>query len=142
MANIAFNNFRSGILLADFDLAVASIKAMLVRSYTLDLTDVTVADMVAGGGVINGTSAALGTPTVTNGVFDAADTTITTTASGTNHILVIAQTSAVTGGADLPTSGQLLIAYIDTGTGLPIQPGTGVVAVTWSAGAAKILAVA
>lgn len=141
MANAAFTNFKSGVLTADFDLTVASIKAMLVRGYTFSAAHVTVADVVSAGGTINGTTAALGTPTITGGVFDAADTSLSATASATNHVLILAQTSAVTGGVDLPTSGQLLIAYYDTGTGLPIQPGTGTVTVTWSAGAAKILAV-
>lgn len=141
MANAAYTNFKSGILLADFDLTVASIKAMLVRGYTFSAAHVTLADVTGAGGTVNGTSAALVSPTVTGGVFDANDTTLTATASASNHVLLVVQTSAVTGGADLPASGQLLIAYYDTGTGLPIQPGTGTVTVTWSAGSAKILAV-
>jgi hypothetical protein len=141
MANAAYTNFKAGLQRADFDLLVASVKGMLVRGYAFNAAHVTVADVVSAGGTINGTSNALANPTVTGGVFDADDTTITTTASASNHVLILAQTSAVTGGADLPTSGQLVIAYYDTGTGLPIQPGTGSVAVAWSAGAAKILAV-
>lgn len=141
MANAAYTRFKTGLPLADYDLTVASIKGMLVRGYTFSAAHATVADVVSSGGTINGTSAALTTPTVVAGVFDADDTVIAATASASNHVLILAQTSAVTGGADLPTSGQLLIAYYDTGTGLPIQPGTGNVAVTWSAGAAKILAV-
>lgn len=141
MANAAFTNFKAGVLGADFDLVVASIKGMLVRGYSFNAANVTVADIVSAGGTINGTSAALSNPSIAGGVFDADDTSIATTASAANHVLILAQTSAVTGGADLPTSGQLVIAYYDTGTGLPIQPGTGTVTVTWSAGAAKILAV-
>lgn len=141
MANAAYTNFKNGIQLAEFDLTVASIKVMLVRAYTFSAAHVTVADMTGAGGVINGTSAALTNPTVVGGVFDADDTSVSATASASNHVLVVAQTSAVTGGADLPASGQLLIAYYDTGTGLPLQPGTGTVTITWSAGSAKILAV-
>jgi hypothetical protein len=141
MANLPFTNFKAGLLGADFDLAVASIKAMLVRGYTFSAAHVTVADMTGAGGVINGTTAALANPTLTAGVFDADDTSLSATASASNHVLVLAQTSAVTGGADLPASGQLLIGFYDTGTGLPIQPGTGTVNVTWSSGSAKILAV-
>lgn len=141
MANAAYTNFLSGLQRADFDLVVASIKASLVRGYTFDASHVTVADVVSAGGTINGTSAALANPTITAGVFDADNTTIATAASASNHTLIIAQTSAVTGGADLPTNQQLLIAFYDTGTGLPIQPGSGVMTVQWSAGAAKILAV-
>ncbi len=140
MANAAYNVFKSGVLSADFDLTVASVKAMLVRGYVFNIANQTVADVVSAGGTVNGTSAALVNPTITNGVFDADDSSLSATASAVNHVLILAQTSAVTGGADLPTSGQLLIAYYDTGTGLPIQPGTGTVTITWSAGAAKILA--
>ena len=140
MANAAYNVFKSGVLNADFDLTVASVKAMLVRGYTFSIAHQTVADVTGAGGTINGTSAALANPTVTNGVFDADDSSLSATASAVNHVLIVAQTSAVTGGVDLPANQQLLIAYYDTGTGLPIQPGTGTVTITWSSGAAKILA--
>lgn len=141
MANAAYTTFKAGLLGADYDVAVASIKAMLVRGYAFNAAHVFVSDVTGAGGTINGTSAALTNPTTTGGVFDADDTSVTTTASAVNHVLIVAQTSAVTGGADLPATGQRLIAYYDTGTNLPVQPGTGTVTVTWSAGAAKILAV-
>lgn len=141
MANLPFTNFKAGVLGADFDLDVASIKGMLVRGYSFNAAHVTVADMTGAGGVINGTTAALSNPTIAGGVFDADDTSLSATASANNHVLVLAQTSAVTGGADLPASGQLLIGFYDSGPGLPIQPGTGTVTITWSSGSAKILAV-
>lgn len=141
MANAVFNRYKSGIQLADYDLTVASIKASLVRGYTFDATNQTVADVTGAGGTLNGTTAALVNPTVTNGVFDADDTSLSATASASNHSLLVYQSSAVTGGADVPANQQLLIGFYDTGTGLPIQPGTGTVSVVWSNGAAKILAV-
>lgn len=141
MANAVYTTFKEGVLGADYDLVVASIKAMLVRSYVFSAAHLTVADVTGAGGVINGTSAALVAPTITGGLFDANDTTVTTTASASNHVVIIAQTSAVTGGADLPANQQKLIAFYDTGTGLPIQPGTGVVTIQWDAGANRILKV-
>ena len=138
MANDSFNRFLSGMQAADYDLLVASIKVSLVRGYVFDATHSTVADVTGAGGTLNGTSAALTNPTLTNGVFDADDTTLTAAASASNHSLLLYQASAVTGGADVPANQQLLIGFYDTGTGLPIQPGTGVVNVVWSAGAAKI----
>lgn len=141
MANTAFTAFKAGLLGALYDLDTASIKCSLIRGYTFDATDVFVSDAVSGGGTLNGTSAALANPTLTAGVFDADDTTISATASATDHGLLIYQASAVTGGADVATTAQRLIAYYDTGTGLPIQPGTGSVAVTFDAGANKILKV-
>lgn len=141
MANSGYSVFFSGLQTADYDLTVASIKAMLVRGITFNAAHSTVQDLINAGGTINGTTPALTNPTVTGGVFDADDTSLTATASANNHVLILAQTSAVTGGADLPANQQLLIAYYDTGTGLPIQPGSGTVTVTWSSGASKILKV-
>lgn len=140
MANSEYNRFNQGILAADYDLQVASIKVALVRGYTFSAAHATMADVVATG-TINGTSAALTNPTITNGLFDADNTTISTTASASNHVLILFQASAVTGGADVPQNQQLLIAYFDTGTGLPIQPGTGTVTVTWAAASPNILLV-
>jgi hypothetical protein len=144
MSNAAYTAFLKGVLNAEYDLDTASIKAALVRGYTFSAAHATMADVVGGGGgTINGTSAALASPTVTGGVFDAADTTIATTANATNHALVVFQASAVTGGADVAQSSQKLIAYIDTSSdsSLPVQPGTGNTAVTFDNGTNKILKV-
>lgn len=140
MANAIFTAAAEGFISGAIDLDTAVIKAAFVRGYTFDATDVFVSDVVATG-TLNGTSAALANKTVTGGVFDADDTTITTTASASNHGLLLFQSSAVTGGADVAQSSQRVIAYYDTGTGLPAQPGTGDTPVSWSAGANKILKV-
>lgn len=143
MANAAYTRFLTGIQLADYDLVVASIKVSLVRGYTFSAAHATVADVIAAGGVLNGTSPALGSPSVVGGVFDAADTAITAAASAVNHDLLVYQSSAVGGGGDVAQNLQLLIAFYDTASdgSLPIQPGAGTVNVTWSNGAAKILAI-
>jgi hypothetical protein len=138
MANAVFTAFDKGILNAEYDLDTATIKCALVRGYTFDASDATVADVVATG-TINGTSAALANPSVTGGAFDADDTAVSTTANANNHGLLVFQASAVTGGADVAQSAQKLIAYYDTGTNMPIQPGTGSVTVTWDAGTNRIL---
>ena len=140
MANAAYTIFKNGMPQADYDLLVASIKVMLVSGYTFSASHQTVADVTGAGGTINATSAALANPSMVGGVFDADDTSVSATASALNHILIVAQTSAVTGGADLPANQQKLMLYLDTGTGLPIQPGTGTVTITWSSGSAKIVA--
>lgn len=137
MTNALFPEALDGLLSGAIDLDTGVLKASLVRGYTYDATDVTVADVVATG-TLNGTSAALGSVTITAGVVDANNTSIATTASASNHALIIFQASAVTGGADVAQSSQRLLAYLDTGTDLPIQPGTGTVAVTWDDGASKI----
>jgi hypothetical protein len=137
VTNAVYPAALDGLMTGAIDLDTAVLKAALVRGYTYDSTDITVADVVATG-TLNGTSAALSSVTVSGGVADASNTTITTTASASNHALLLFQASAVTGGADVAQSSQRLVAYIDTGTDLPIQPGTGTVSVTWDDGANKI----
>lgn len=138
MANAVFPKALEGFLKGAIDLDTAVIKAALVRGYTYSTSHEFVSDVTGAGGTLNGTSAALGTPTVTSGVFDATDTTITAAANATNHGLLVFQASAVGGGADVAASSQRVIAYFDSGTGLPIQPGTGDVAVVWDSGTNKI----
>ncbi|WP_431881570.1 hypothetical protein [Micromonospora chalcea] len=141
MANGYFTPFTEGILDGSIDLDTATVKVALVRGYTFTATHRHVSDVTSGGGTINGTSAALTGKTVTGGVFDADDTTISATASAADHGLLVFQSSAAGGGADVAASSQRLIAWFDTGTGLPIQPGTGTVTITWPAANPKILKV-
>jgi hypothetical protein len=139
VTNAVYPKALEGLISGLIDLDTAVIKTALVRGYTYSASHTFMSDVTGAGGTINASSAALASVTVTSGVFDAADTTITTTASATNHVLVIYQASAVTGGADVAASAQRVIAYYDTGTGLPIQPGTGDVAVTFDNGTNKII---
>ena len=141
MANAEFDPFNEGILDGSINLSTGTVKVALVRSYTFSAAHKFVSDVTGAGGVLNGTSAALTTKTVTGGVFDADDTSVTTTASAVNHGLLLFQSSAAAGGADVAATAQRVIAYFDTGTGLPIQPGTGTVTVTWPAANPKILKV-
>lgn len=140
MSNAAYTALKQGLLNAEYDFNTAVIKVAAVRGYTFSAAHATMADVVGGGGgTINAASAALANPTITGGVFDADDTTISTTASAVDHALVVYQASAVTGGADVAQASQKLIAYIDTGTNLPIQPGTGTLAVAFDNTTNKIL---
>ncbi|GAA3781194.1 hypothetical protein [Micromonospora maritima] len=141
MANGYFTGLAEGLMDGSIDLDTAVIKVALVRGYTFSAAHKFVSDVTTAGATINGTSAALANKTVTGGVFDADDTTISATANATNHGLLLFQSSAVTGGADVAASAQRVIAWYDTGTGLPIQPGTGTVTVTWPAANPKILKV-
>lgn len=141
MTNAAFTPFCEGILDGSIDLDTAVLKAAFVRGYTFSAAHKFVSDVTGGGGTFNGTPVALTSVSVTGGVLDAADSAITTTANATNHGILIYQASAVTGGADVAASAQRLICYLDTGTGLPIQPGTGSTPITWDNGANKILKV-
>ena len=139
MANAVFPLALEGFIAGEIDLNDAVIKAAFVRGYTYSASHKFVSDVVSAGGTLNGVSAALTTKTVTAGVFDADDTTASTTASAVNHGILLFQASAVTGGTDVATTAQRVIAYYDTGTGLPIQPGTGSTPITWDSGTNKIL---
>jgi hypothetical protein len=141
MANALYPPAAEGFIAGEIDLDTAVIKAAFVRGYTYSASHKFVSDVTGAGGTLNGTSAALASKTVTNGVFDAADTTVTTTASAVDHGILLFQASAVTGGADVAATAQRVIAWYDTGTGLPIQPGTGSTPITWDNGTNKILKV-
>jgi hypothetical protein len=138
VTNAAYPNGIDGALTGAIDLDTGVIKAALVRGYTYSTAHTFMSDVTTAGGTVNASSAALSSVTVSGGVLNAANTTITTTASAVNHALIIYQSSAPTGGADVAASSQRLLYYLDTGTGLPIQPGTGTVNVNWDTGTNKI----
>jgi hypothetical protein len=129
-----------GLLTGQIDLDTAVIKAAFVRGYTFSAAHKFVSDVTGAGGTINGASAAL-TMSVVGGVVDAGDTTVTTTASAVDHGILLYQSSAVGGGADVAASAQRVIAWYDSGTGLPIQPGSGATPITWDNGTNKLLKV-
>lgn len=138
MANAVFPKAKEGFLDGSIDLDTASIKVALVRGYTYSSSHEFVSDVTASG-TLHATSAALTSIDVTDGVFDAADITFTTPATDSNdHSLLIFQSSAVGGGSDVASSSQRLIAWIDTGTGIPIKPAGGDITVVWDSGANKI----
>jgi len=133
-----FTPAAEGFIDGTIDLDTAVIKCALVRGYTFSASHKFVSDVTGAGGTLNGTSAALTSKSVTGGVFDAADPTITAVASASNHGLLLFQASAVTGGADVASSAQRVIAWYDSSV---IQPGTGDVSVAFSNGTNKILKV-
>ena len=141
MSNQLFTPAKEGFIAGEIDLDTAVVKACFVRGYTFNAAHKFVSDVTGAGGTINGTSAALANKTITGGVFDADDTTASTTANATDHGILLFQSSAVGGGADVAASAQRVIAWYDTGTGLPIQPGTGATPMTWDGGTNKILKV-
>jgi hypothetical protein len=123
MANALFNPGREGFLLGEIDYDTAVMKVALVRSYTFSAAHKFVSDVTGASGVLHATSAALASKTGTSGTADAADITFTApAANASGHSLLYFQSSAVTGGADVAASAQRLIAWVDTGTGLPVTP--------------------
>ena len=139
MANSLFDSSREGFLAGEIDWDTAVIKIALVRAYTFSAAHKFVSDVTTAGGVLHVTSAALASKTVTAGVADAADVTFTAVASNaSNHSVLVFQSSAVGGGADVAATAQRLIAWIDTGTNFPIVPNGGDVTIAWDAGANRI----
>jgi len=130
MANALYDLGREGFLDGSIDWDTDNIKAVLVDTgtYTVNLvTDKFHSDL---SGIVD-TSSNLGSKTVTLGVADAADVTYTAVSGATVEAVVVYQ--------DTGTSGtSRLIAYIDTGTGLPVTPNGGDITVTWDNGANKI----
>ena len=138
MANASFTPFKDGLMTGQYNLTTASVKVALIKSYTFNAAHTFMSDVTGAGAVVNAVSAKLTNPTVTGGVFDADDCTLTTTSDAANHTLIAYQASAPAGGADVAASAQRVMWYFDTGTGLPVTPGAGTVTVAWPSGAAKI----
>lgn len=123
MANALFNPGREGFLLGEIDYDTAVMKVGLVRSYAFNAAHKFVSDVTGAGGVLHATTPALASKTGTSGVADAADATFAApAANATAHSLIYFQSSAVGGGGDVAATAQRLIAWIDTGTGLPVTP--------------------
>lgn len=132
MANVLYDKGREGFLDGTINWSSGDIRVILVRStYTFSAAHDFVDDITAGNE--NGRTAALASKTVTSGVADAADTTVTAGAAVACNALVIFQHTGVDATARL-------IAYIDTPTsGLPFTPSASqVVNITWDNGANRI----
>lgn len=139
MTNALFDPGREGFLLGEIDYDTAVIKTSLVRGYTFSAAHKFVSDVTGAGGTLVATSAGLASKTGTSGVANAAGLTYTSVASGSScAALIVFQSSAVTGGSDVASSAQRVIAFIDTATGLPVTPNGGDIAVTWDTGSNKI----
>jgi hypothetical protein len=115
------------------DLKDDDIRVVLVdgADYTPNLaTDEALDDMPAGARVA--VSGALQNKSVTDGVFDADDITISSVSGDQFEYLAIYKHTGV-------ESTSFLIALLDTATGLPCTPNGGDISIQWDAGASKIL---
>lgn len=131
MANALYDPGREGFLDGSIDWDTDDIRTMLVLStYTFSGAHKFITDL---GAVDNGRTAALSSKTVTSGVADAGDTSLTATAASACKALVVFKHT----GADATAR---LICYIDTPTsGLPFTPSASqTVNITWDNGANKI----
>jgi hypothetical protein len=132
MANALYAKGRQGFLDGSIDWDTDTIKVLLIDTadYTVDLANHDFLDDVPSAARV-GTAQTLGTKTVTDGVADAADVTFTSvTGDPCEGILIYKDTG------NEATS--RLIAFLDTGTGLPVTPNGGNITITWDNGANKI----
>ena len=127
-----YDSGREGFLDGSIDWDTDDIRAILIDTgaYTVDLATHNMLDDVAAGSRI-AVSGALAGKTVTAGVADANDVTFTAVTGTTVEAIILYKHTGT-------ESTSRLIAYINSGTGLPVTPNTGDITVTWSSGANKI----
>jgi hypothetical protein len=139
MANALFDPGREGFLAGEIDFDTATIKAALVRGYTFSAAHKFVSEVTGAGGTLVATSSAISSKTITNGIANSGVWDFGNVASGAACTLIILfQSSAVGGGADVAASAQRLIAGIDTATNLPVTPNGGQITFTPDSGTNKI----
>ncbi len=129
--SFVFPSFKKLALDGDIDLLTDTIKCVLIDEGTDTPTtsDDYLNDITAGARV--GTPQTLGSKSTTNGVFDAADVTFTAvTGNSCEGILIYKDTGN--------ESTSALIAYINSGTGLPVTPNGGDIEIQWDNDANKI----
>lgn len=132
MANALFDAGREGFLAGDIAWDTDDIRCCLVRGYTFSASHTALSDVTGAGGTVVQSSSAFTSKTTTAGVADAADVLFSAVPAGS------AITSVIIYKEGANDAGRKLIAYIDTGTGLPITPTGADITVAWSNGANKI----
>lgn len=142
MANALYGKGRQGFLDGSIDWDTDDIKCLLVDStdysVSIDVDQYCNKDTISDAArVTNGLSANFAGKTVTLGVADANDVTLGSVTGEECEAIVIFKDG---GGGGVSQSGttDLLIAYIDTATGLPVTPNGGDITTAWDDGGNKI----
>jgi len=133
MASTIYPKFKQALWEQPSNSNVSSgnVKAVLVdlADYTYSATHEFLSDIPAAARVA--TSGNLASKTFTDGVFDAADVTLTGVSGDQSEAIVL---YIDTGTATTSR----LICYIDSATGLPVTPNSGDIGFQWDNGANKI----
>lgn len=134
MASVVYPKAKEALESAAINLTSDDIRVVLVDTgaYTYSAAHDFLDDVPGGARIA--VSGSLASKTVTDGVFDAADVTLTAVTGTSVEALVVYDH---TGGSD---AARRLLAYIDSGTGLPITPNGGDISIVWDSGASKIFA--
>lgn len=131
MANALYPSFKALLLTGGIDLASDTIKAALIDTGTYTYSSAhDFYDDVSG---VVGTPQTLGSKTTTAGVFDAANSTFSAVTGSSVEAIIVYKDTGTPGTSPL-------IAYIDTGTGLPVTPNGGDITITWDNGGNGIFA--
>lgn len=136
---VLFPAGREGFLDGTVSWVAPTIQAALIRGYTVSPAHTFVSDVTAAGGSVVATTT-LVNKTAVAGIADASDITFPAVAAGAAlSTVIVFQSSAVTGGADVVPSAQRLIGYIELPAGAGSVVPTGVdIAVSWSNGRSRI----
>lgn len=130
MSNFLFNEGKSAMMTGALNLSTDSISVALVKDTPTITPSATTSNISSFSANTIGTAQVLANKTVSSNVFDADDVTFNTVAGG----------STVKGFVIYKTTGGTLIAWIDTGTGIPFATNGGNVTLTFSGGPNKIFA--
>lgn len=123
MASAIYPKAKEALLQGDIDMSTATIKAALIDTDDVaynsahDFYDDVSAAVV-------GTPQEITTKTFTNGQFNGDDVTFSSVTGDESEAIVIYEDTGT------PATSHL-IAFIDTGTGLPVTPSGGDITVTW-----------
>lgn len=125
MANALYDAGREAFLNGDIDWSSDDIRVILVdtNDYTVNLATHNALDDIDAGARV-AVSGALTGKSSTAGVADAADVTFSSVTGDVSEALVIYKHTGT-------ESTSLLIAYIDTATGLPVTPNGGNISIAW-----------
>lgn len=131
MANVLYDKGREGFLAGEIDWDADDIRAILVdtNDYAFSAAHDFLDDVAAGARVA--VSGSLTGKSTTSGVADAADPTFTAVVGDPSEAVILYKHT----GSDATAR---LIAYMDTGTGLPVTPNGGDINLTFDNGANKI----
>ncbi len=131
MANALFDIYKEAMLGGGnhggtlINLDTGDIRVALIDTAVFQPDPAVHEDMAEVSGII-GTAQTLGSTTVLNGTFDAADSTFTSvTGDSVEELLIYEHTGT-------PANDVLLVSF-DTATGLPVTPNGGDIVIQWNA---------
>jgi hypothetical protein len=138
MANSLYDKGRQRFLEAQLNWITDDIKVVMVDTalYTFAASHEFLSSIAAEARVTAPTT--LTSKTSTNGAADAQDATFAAVNGPSIEALVLYKQVLALDGVTPDDTASILIAYIDTATGLPITPNGGDIIVTWDNGINKI----